>query len=226
MNNTDYENTHRKLLTETELYMPDPFIFMNFFRSVVEAQNGKKRLYHPDGSPVDKKLVEDMYKHLTTNHENVYGGNNVGAWTWLNAYFPEVNIKEEVIFSINEIPIISTKQISGKIERVIGLNPDGTLKKDSRDLERCLVKKGFTSLDFNSQGLLIKQKGNKYQQGKNIYFYCLEQGRVARFGADSDGAVLDFGRDPDASASGLGVFGCAEGIDEYNGKIPKSGGQA
>ena len=201
MNNMNYEDTHKKLFTDTELYMPDPFIMMNFFTGVIGAQQGGRQLFHPDGSPVNKKLVEEMYKHLTTNYKNVYNRNDVGAWTWLNAQFPEIKIDK------------GQGIISGKIERVVGLNIDGTLKKDSRDLEQCLIEDRYADFDFNSQGLLIKPKGDNYEQGKNVYFWYPRQGNVAWFFAGSDGAGLDCGRDPDASDSGLGVFGCAEGAE-------------
>jgi len=201
MNNMNYENTHKKLFTGTEFYMPDPFIMMNFFKGVIEAQQGGRQLFHPDGSTVNKKLVEEMYKHLTTNYKDVYGSNNPGAWAWLNAGFPEVKIDK------------GQGTISGKIERVVGLNTDGTLKKDSRDLEQCLIEDRYADFDFNSQGLLIKPNGNSYEQGKNVYFWYPRQGSVARFYADSFRASLNCDRDPGNSDSGLGVFGCAEGAD-------------
>ena len=201
MNSMNYEDTHKKLFTDTELYMPDPFIMMNFFRGVVEAQQDGRQVFHPDGSPVNKKLVEEMYKHLTTNYKNIYNRNDVGAWTWLNAGFPEVKIDKD------------QGTISGKIERVVGLNTDGTLKKDSRDLEQCLFEDCYADFDFNSQGLLIKPKGNSYERGKNVYFWYPRQGRVARFCAYSGRALLGCYRDPGSSNSGLGVFACAEGAE-------------
>ncbi len=82
----NYEDTHVKLL-ENGLYMPTPKIFMTYFNGVMASFNGKGKLFHADGSEVRKELVQDMYLHLTKNHKNVYGRNNVGAWTWLNAKF-------------------------------------------------------------------------------------------------------------------------------------------
>jgi hypothetical protein len=200
MNNMNYEDTHKKLLNETEFYMPDPFIFMNFFKQVVEAKQNKKKLYHPDGSPVKQELIDEMYKHLTTNYKGVYNQNNPGAWTWLNAFFPEVNIDAQ-------------GTVKGKIERVTGINSSGLIK-DSRDLEKCLISDGFASLDFNSQGLsTTKSPQSEHAAGKNIYFYFPRKNRVARFLAYSDRAYLSCDRNPDDSDSALGVFGCAEGAD-------------
>ncbi len=45
----------------------------------------------------------------------------------------------------------------------------------------------------------------------DLYYWKPENGRVARFDANSDGALLDCDWGPSGGDSSLGVFGCAEG---------------
>ncbi len=188
-NNKNYEENHKFVLNQG-LYMPTPRLFMNYFKQVLEAQRGKRNLAYADGSQVPDSEVEEMYAHLTTNHKNQFGRSDVGAWTWLNARFK-----------------------TGCLETVTGIDSSGNLTRTSSRLESCLNEDVLATLDINGQGLsTIKAHKNKYKARENIFFYKPRDGRVARFGANSDGARLGCGSgDPDDRDDGLGVFACAEG---------------
>jgi hypothetical protein len=187
-NNKNYEQTHRFAL-EKGLYIPTPRIFMTHFKNVIEAKKGNKFLKYADGTQVPNQDIEELYKHLTTNYKDVFGANQPGAWTWLNAGFK-----------------------NGNIQTVIGLNQDKTLKIHSEKLESCLDKDCFAELSFNSQGLAVREAANQeYIQGENIKFWYPRDNCVARFYAGSDWAYLYCDRDPDFADPGLGVFLCAEG---------------
>ena len=183
-----WEKTHYKL-AENGLFMPAPALFMPYFMNVIDAYNGKIQLYDGLGNQINRKEVEDIYKHLTINHVNN------GAYSWLDALF-----KEE-----NNFWYIETEH------RVI----NGKLKGTRQPLEICLMEDCYVSLDFNKQGLAIKKSNNQeYEQGKNIKFVYPKDGTVAGFVANSDWADLDCYRIPQDSSSDLGVFPCAEGTSK------------
>ncbi|MBU0963364.1 MAG: hypothetical protein KKD48_05670, partial [Nanoarchaeota archaeon] len=80
-NNLNYNSTHEKLLNNG-LYMPTPNIFMNFFTKVTNTYNNKTKLFNAKGNQLSTQEVTDMYKHLTTNHIDIYNSKKPGAWTW------------------------------------------------------------------------------------------------------------------------------------------------
>jgi len=198
-NKLNWKDTHFKL-NENGLYMPIPKIFMSHFTNVIDAYKNKKPLFDAKGNDIHRKEVEDIYKHLTTDHIAVYknqGGNQAGAWTWLDALFEEEN--REWFIKYNH--------------RVV----NGNLSFKKEKLENCLREDCFVDLEFNRQGLALK-KSNKqeYSQGENLYFSRPRNGFVAGFNADSYWAWLYCGRDPEDSDSSLGVFACAEGATLKN----------
>lgn len=199
-NNKTYPETHHKLL-RNGLYMPTPHIFMKHFTNVVNAFKWKRKLSYADGSEVPSALVEEMYKHLTTNYKDVYGEDTHGVWTWLNAKY---------------------EQRGGEwyVETIVGSS--GSKKKpgfitSGMKLDEFLEDNCFVDLAFTDQGLPradAKSKNEKYKPGKNVYFYHPRNGYVAWFNADSDWAGLYCDWDPDYRYASLGVFGCAEGTHE------------
>jgi len=188
-NNKNYENAHRFVL-EKGLYMPTPRIFMRHFMNVLEAKKGNRALNYSDGAKVPDAEVEEMYKHLTTNHKAIFGS-QPGVWTWLNAGFN-----------------------GGNLETVTGLNSDNSLKIVQVPLENCLGEDVYVNLDSNSQGLASstsKCSNQAYSQGQNIKFWFPRDKAVARFIAIAGRAILSCGRDATNANPALGVFACAEG---------------
>ncbi len=184
-----WEPTHFKL-AENGLFMPTPALFMPYFLNVVKAHEKKVALHDGNGTFLSEKEIEDIYKHLTTNHIDS------GAYSWLDAKFSKVG---------DDCLIESDHKVINKTE----------LKGKKAPLENCLWDDCLVELIFNSQGLPTqKSTAQKYQQGKNIYFYHPRDGAVARFVADSGGAFLSCDRNPDFSYSSLGVFSCAEGTQK------------
>ncbi len=183
--NLNWQDTHYKLV-ETGLFMPTPALFMPYFMSIIDAHNEKIQLYDGEGNQISKEEVEDIYKHLTTNHINN------GAWSHLDALFKNEN---------NAWHIETDHKII-----------NGELKGARYPLEKCLMEDGYASLDFNKQGLATKKsKEQEYKQGENIKFLYPRNGTVAGFYAGSGWANLDCNLDPQVSSAGLGVFPCAEG---------------
>ena len=194
-NNKNYENTHKHTL-QNGLYMPTPGIFMPHFLNIVNAFHKNITIFDGEGNPISRKELEDIYKHLTTNHISVYGvKGQEGAWTWLNGKF-----------------IKGTGFNSLDLETVIGLNKDGNLITRSSPLEECVWNNAYVNLKFNSQGLATRESGaQEYKQGNNIYFRHPIENAVVRFTADSSRADLYCDRLPGGSDPSLGVFVCAEG---------------
>jgi len=195
-NNKDYEDTHRFVLGKEGLYVPPTGIFMPHFANVCKAARGETQLLDGNGNPIEGKDLEDIYKHLTTNHIAAYRGEtSEGAWTWLNGQF----VKGQGFRNLD-------------LEMVVGLESDGTtLKKKKIDLADCLGKNSYAKIKFNSQGFPTEKHGDKYVQGENVYFWKPVENRVAGFSANSGGAYLGCGRGPSDSNDSLGVFACAEG---------------
>ena len=201
-NNLNYEKTHFKLL-ENGLYMPTPRIFIKHFSNVLEAKEGKRKLFYADGTrEVEPELIEEMYKHLTTNFKDVYGTGQAGAWTWLNAKFVKGS-------GFNNMDL---ETITGIENRSLKFSKDSLLEHLD---ETCY----FDFNRVNSQGLAdkgSKDSNQSYKKGQNIYFWEPELNRVAGFGAISDRAYLDCVWGPSYSFSSLGVFACAEGTAGAN----------
>ena len=193
-NNKNYNNTHRMLL-RNGLYMPTPFIFMTHFKNVMDAIQGRGKLLYADGTEVEEELKVDIYKHLTEDFKDAYGGENPGAWTWLNAQFEEGD--------------------EWKLKTVIGIDEaKKKLKIKTETLESFLEEDCLVDLSFNSQGLPkpdARSVSQEYKKRKNIYFYQPQDNAVARFNANSDGARLNCNGNPSVRDASLGVFGCAEG---------------
>ncbi len=199
-NNMNWQDTHFKL-HDSGLYMPTIPEFMTHFQNVVESykSKGKKPLLDAKANPFTEKEVEDIYFHLTKDHIAVYG-NQKGAWTWLDAKFVDDNgmkvHSEHRTFKDNQ--------------------GNKTLKPNKVEaLERCVLKECF--IDFhslNSQGLPKFELNDKYEQGENIYFWQPENGRVARFIADSGRADLNCSRYSSNRNSDLGVFAVSSAGDK------------
>ena len=201
-NNLNYEKTHFKLL-ENGLYMPTPRIFMKHFNNLLEAKEGKRKLFYADGTrEVEPELIEEMYKHLTTNFKDVYGSGQAGAWTWLNAKFVRGN-------GFNDMDLETITGIEG-----------GKLKSSRWNLLENLDETCYFDFNrVNSQGLAdkgSKDSNQDYVKGQNVYFWKPELNRVAWFYAGSVRAVLGCVGDPSDSSSSLGVFACAEGTAGAN----------
>ena len=193
-NNKNYEDAHKFVLKQG-LYVPTPKIFMTHFKNVIDARTGNAQLRYSDGSDVPSGEVKEMYKHLTTNHKNVFGRSDAGVWTWLNAKFVQ-----------------GTGCLSLDLETITGLNPDNTLRRDFEPLEGCMDRDTFVELDLTKQGIpKFADTSDKYKAGKNVYLYHPRQDCVARFVADSDRAGFGCYWDPTYTDPSLGVFGCAEG---------------
>ncbi|MEK6879198.1 MAG: hypothetical protein AABY22_06290, partial [Nanoarchaeota archaeon] len=147
-NNKNYENAHRFVL-EKGLYMPTPFLFMAYFKKVMSAQKGAGKLHYADGFQVPDAEVNEIFRHLTSNHKDIFASSNPGVWTWLNAQFNK-----------------------GNLETVTGIDSTGNLIKTSSKLESCLNKDCYVNIDFNFQGLATPtsiSQNQKYSQGENIY---------------------------------------------------------
>ncbi|MDD5192576.1 MAG: hypothetical protein PHH54_01570 [Candidatus Nanoarchaeia archaeon] len=196
-NNKTYEDTH-KFALQKGVYIPTPKIFMAHLVNVVNAAKGNNKLSYSDGTPVSKTEAKEIYKHLTINYKDIFGKNNPGAWTWLNAKFVKGN-------GFNNLAL----------ETITGIDNKGNLIRTNADLENCLPEDCFADLDFNSQGLAVKKSTNQdYSRGDNIKFWYPRNGAVAGFDAYSGRASLDCDRYPGYRGASLGVFVCAEGTQK------------
>jgi len=195
-NNMNYENTHRELL-KNGLYMPTPEIFMEFFMQVLNAYDGKSKLFNAKGKQLSTQEITDMYKHLTTSHKDIYNQNHPGVLTWLNSKYKVRVDKNNKKFGLREL--------------ILGLDKSDNFITKIEQLEDFLEKTSYAQLKFNKQGLAIKEDENQsYNQGKNIRFYHPINMMVAGFGAGSDGAILSCTWFPEEGHPALGVFGCCE----------------
>ncbi|MEK6933290.1 MAG: hypothetical protein AABW75_00250 [Nanoarchaeota archaeon] len=192
-NRKNYEEAHKLVLNQS-LYVPTPLIFTTHFVNVVEAKNGRKQLLYADASSVSDSEVDEMYKHLTTNYKDTFGGNSSGAWTWLNARFVQGSGDNNM-----------------DLETIIGINSDGAFITNKKPLECKILEDCFINLDFNGQGFpKAKSSAQSYSQGENIKFYFPRLNAAAGFFAFSGRAGLGCWN-PLFSDSSLGVFACAEG---------------
>ena len=179
----DYETSHKKVL-EKGLQVPTPKTFTQHLSNVINAYQGKSELYDSQGAKVQGKRLEDIYKHLTTNHINN------GALSWLNSKFLSGN-------DFNNLDL----------ETVTGLDSNGNLLTKKTYLEECLMEDCYADITFNSQGLAVKKyKNQNYKQGENLYFWHPRENYVAGLWAVSGGTVLGCGRYPSYSFASLGVF--------------------
>ena len=199
-NNMNYENTHKKLL-KNGLYMPTPEIFMEFFMQVLNAYDGKSKLFNAKGKQLSTQEITDMYKHLTTDHKDIYNQNHPGVWTWLNSKY-----KLSAPILLNGI---------WYRELILGLDESDNFITKTEQLEdfveKDIYKDTYAQLKFNKQGLPIKEdKNQSYNQGKNIKFYPPIDWRVATFSAEVGRAILKCTWIPDVWHPALGVFGCCE----------------
>ena len=174
-------------LAKKGLFMPNSAIFMPYFLKVQEASLGKINLYDGNGTVIDRNESEDLWKYLTT-------GLRGECWTWLDDLFKE---------DANGWKLETDHRIV-----------NGKLTSKTYNLESCLRKDAYVSLEFNRQGIPTPTSESgyqKYKQGKNIYFRHPRDGTVARFIAGSGRADLGCGGNPSFSSASLGVFACAEG---------------
>ena len=198
-NNLNWQDTHFKL-HENGLYMPVIPLFSKHFVNVIDSynSNGKRPLFDANANPVSQKETKDIYNHLTKNHIASYekeGGNQEGAWTWLDAFFREDN----------------GMKILSEHKTIISNGNKALLPGKTEALENCLMEDCFSELIFNSQGLpTAKFTNQNYIQGKNIKFWFPRNGAVARFDADSGRASLYCHWVPSDRDSSLGVFAVAQ----------------
>ena len=199
-NNLNYENTHFKLF-ENGLFMPDPALFMKHFLNIKDAYQGKIKLYDGLGQVLNKKEIEDIYKHLTTDHITIYGqGTEKGAWTWLNSRF----VKGKGFSDLD-------------LETITSVDGNGDFNTRREPLMECVQQDCYVNLDFNSQGLAIQgSRKQDYVQGENIHYWYPREGCVAGFVASSGRAYLDCDGDPSDSDASLGVYGCCEAVRAGN----------
>ena len=184
------EGVHYKL-RQKGLQMPTVLQLRTHFNNVVESYKGTRKLVDGNGRQLPRNEIEDLYKHLTTNHINN------GAWTWLNARFVQGSGFQNM-----------------NLERVVAVNADGTLKTKVVPLQPCIWENCYVTFDMNAQGLSSNKSDKlEYFLGENIYFFKPRLNQVAEFVAYSDWAVLDCDGDPTDSYSSLGVFACAKGAD-------------
>ena len=135
-----------------------------------------------------------MSKHLTTNFKDIYQTGRSGAWTWLNARFVKGS-------GFNNLDL----------EKIVGIEQNGDLKTKKEPLMLCLDDNIYAELKFNAQGFPTHKAGDqKYEQGKNMWFYQPTKDAVARFNAYSGRANFGCYGIPQSSDASLGVFLCAE----------------
>ena len=197
-NNMNYDNTHKKILESgLPIYMPTPRIFTAHFKNILSAKAGDRKLLYANSAEVEDDLVDEMYKHVTRNHKDVYNSGNAGTWTWLNARFVQ-----------------GTGFNGLNLETITGLKTGKNFEVESIPLEECLWEDCWSDISFNSQGLVTsgsKSATQKKVHGKTMYFWYPRNNAVARFDAYSVRACLNCYGDPSYTDSGLGVFACAEG---------------
>jgi hypothetical protein len=128
---------------------------------------------------------------------------NYSCWVYLNARFPQGKGVRDLDF--------------------VTVEADGTEKRTP--LMPCLEDSCYAELEsINEQGLPTRRDSfQKYEPGRNIYFYPpvlrrdnLEEGFVAGFVADPVSAWLGCDWHPDDADSSLGGFTCAEGAVSKN----------
>ncbi|MBI2507426.1 hypothetical protein HYV89_00560 [Candidatus Woesearchaeota archaeon] len=190
MNGKNYEDTHRAVFQlEKGLYIPTPAIFMQHFKNIIDTYQNNQTIFDASGNPISKEEHEEIYRHLTTDFKDIYGNNQPGAWTWLNAGFVQGT-------GFNNLDL----------ETIIGINADGTFKTRKEPLLPCLNKDAYAEIMFNAQGIATtKTRKQEYKRGENIYFYNPVKGAVAGFRSNSGRADLGCGRNPAGSNSSLGV---------------------
>lgn len=192
----NWTDTHYAL-AENGLFMPTPKIMVNHFMNVKLAAEGTRTLHDGSGSPILQPEAKEMWDYLSladTNYRNTKGA----CWTWLDALF---KIDPQTVAWFMETD-----------HRVVQQGTNKELQGQMRQLKPHYEQKGLVELSFNDDGLATNASSHdQYNRGENMYFWRLENEKVARFGADSDRAGLDCDGDPTGSNSGLGVFACAEG---------------
>ena len=163
-----YEASH-KVVLERGLEVPTAAIFTSHLANIINAYNSNLDVYQADGNKISREELENIYKHLTTNHING------GAWTWLNGKFTPGS-------GFNNFDL----------ETITGLDSNGNLTTKREHLKKCLFENCYVELEFNKQGLPIKKsRKQEYVKGKNIYFYYPRENCVARSGVYSDWSVMN-----------------------------------
>jgi len=108
---------------------------------------------------------------------------------WLNAKF-----------------VKNSKGFNGLGMEIAIFNSAGKADTKIEPLEQCLWQDCWADINSgNNQGLLTKQYGSSYKQGKNVYFWYPRETAVAGFDADSGRADLACDRDAGDSYPSLGV---------------------
>ena len=182
-------------LNENKLFMPTIPLMMKHLENVIQAKEGKVKLYDAGGKEISKDETAKIYDSRTKSAN--------GIWTWLDADFKVVDGKLNINYN--------HKFVNNELKPA-----------NSEQLLPCVMKDCYVDLTFNKQGLPIKESGTQsYLQGKNINYWNprSDNNSVARFWASSDWANLYCNWNPDNSNASLGVFACAEGAS-----APKNGG--
>jgi hypothetical protein len=179
-------------LNSDGLFMPRIDHFMTHFMNVRKAVDGGGELVYADGTPVSDDKIKEVWRYISSTDRDGIGV----CWTWLDALF------------VNKSGVLKLETDH------MGSTGNGA---NLYDLEAYASSSGWAELDFNRQGLPTKGSGlDRYSRGENIYFWEPQDGRVARFVADSGRAVLYCYWVPDDRDTSLGVFACAEGAARKN----------
>ena len=177
-------------LAGEKLKMPSQRQFMRHWFNVEEAAKGKRKLLYADGTTVEDDVSKDLWNYMSSTDRSRFGGKP--CWTWLNSLFKEENGKW---FVEEDLKVLSDAK--GK----------KYLKGTPTALDACIMKDGYVDLSFNPQNLpTSNSSAQKYEQGKNLYFWHPRKDSVAWFDAGSAGAGLGCGRGPTDSGPSLGVF--------------------
>jgi hypothetical protein len=180
-----------EVLEAEDMRMPFVGQFMSHWLNVRNASVDNRELFYADGTPVGKAEKDDLWSYLSSEH-------NGGCWTMLNNLFVKENNSWYMETDLGVVMNGVDKVLKGKVRK-------------SR-MDDFLDKDGYVNLDLNSQGFPVSASANqRYEQGRNFYFYSPVEGAVAGFGAGSDWAVLYCCGYPDSRDASLGVFACAEG---------------
>ncbi len=184
-------------LGKGHLFMPSLASFFLHFNNVILAQNRVATLYDGTGGVISPQKTEELYECLTAN-----------CWARLNAQF----IKGEQGLNIVETYLDIQEEVA-QLKNVKRTRSIMEKRELSSPLEQCLQENCFVDLIFNAQGLPVnKSEVQGYSKGKNMNFFPLQKGSVARFVSRAGRAGLYCDRDPRDSNGGLGTFACAAGV--------------
>jgi len=178
--NHNWNDTH-KLLQENNRFMLTLPEMYDFIQQLKEGIEGLIEVHNVSNDII---LIDELIKIYDEMLK-------IGNWRaeWLDARFEK---RKDGLYV----------HYDHRIQQDDSLKPLKTEK-----LEDCVREDCYVDLSsFNKQGMPIKKLNvQSYVQGKNIYYWSLVNGKVARLFAVSAGAYLDCSRDPSGLDDRLGV---------------------